>query len=212
MEDIQGMKRARLMTPFLLIAGYLFAVTLPLILSLLLGGPPRQFHQELASGLGILAFSMILAEFVLSGRFRVISNGVGLDRTMRLHQIVARVALVFALLHPLLYQGTPSGGPRPWDPSRQLTLTTDFSALSTGILAYLLLAALVVMAIGRKPLGYKYETWRLLHGVLALLIAVLLLHHTVTAGRYGSHPVMTWLWLLMTVLSLRQSKQSIMPR
>jgi predicted ferric reductase len=189
------------MKPFFLIAVYLFAVTLPLILSLLLGGPPRQLHQELASGLGILAFSMILVEFVLSGRFRAVSNGVGLDKTMRLHQVMARVALVFALLHPLLYQGTPSGGPRPWDPSRQLTLTTDFSALSTGILAYLLLAGLVVMAIGRRQLDYKYETWRLLHGVLALLIALLLLHHTVTAGRYGSLPVMTWVWLLMTGLA-----------
>ncbi|WP_168215630.1 ferredoxin reductase family protein [Marinobacter confluentis] len=162
------------------------------------GWPPRQFHQELASGLGILAFSMILMEFVLSGRFRAVSNGVGLDRTMRLHQLAARAALVFALLHPLLYQGTPSGGPRPWDPGRQLTLTTDFSALSTGIVAYLLLAGLVVMAIGRTQLGYRYETWRLLHGVVALLIAILLLHHTVSAGRYGSHPVMTWVWLVMT--------------
>ncbi|WP_150910378.1 ferredoxin reductase family protein [Marinobacter halotolerans] len=186
------------MKPLFLIGIYLAAVTLPLILSVLLGGPPRQFHQELASALGILAFAMILMEFILSGRFRATSNGVGLDKTMRMHQIMARVALVFALLHPLLYQGTPSGGPRPWDPDRQLTLTTDFSALSTGILAYLLLAALAVMAIGRNQLDYKYETWRLLHGVLALLIAVLLLHHTVTAGRYGAHPVMTWVWLLMT--------------
>lgn len=181
-----------------LIVAYLVAVTLPLVLSSLVGGPPRQFHQELASGLGILAFSMILVEFILSGRFKTISNGVGLDVTMRFHQIMARTALVFALLHPFLYQGTPSGGPRPWDPTRQLTLTTDFSPLSTGIAAYLLLAGLVVMAIGRTQLGYKYETWRLLHGIGALLIAVLLLHHTVYAGRYGSQPVMTWWWLAMT--------------
>lgn len=181
-----------------LIVAYFTIVILPLLLSLLLGGPPREFHQELASGLGILAFSMILLEFILSGRFRVISNGVGLDKTLRLHKIMARVAVVFALIHPLLYQGSPSGGPRPWDPDRQLTLTTDFSALSTGILAYLVLAGLVVMAIGRNQLGYKYETWRLLHGVLALLTAVFLLHHTITAGRYGSQPFMTWVWVVMT--------------
>ncbi|MDI9244664.1 ferredoxin reductase family protein [Marinobacter sp. CHS3-4] len=191
-----------LMKPFLLVIVYLVAVVTPLILSALVGGPPRQFHQELASGLGILAFSMVLMEFVLSGRFRAISNGVGLDVTMRFHQVMARTALVFALLHPLLYQGTPTAGPRPWDPTRQLTLTTDFSALSTGIIAYLLLAGLVVMAIGRTQLNYKYETWRLIHGVGALLIAVLLLHHTVYAGRYGSHPVMTWVWLALTALAV----------
>ncbi len=186
------------MKPLFLIMAYLVAVTLPLILSAWVGGPPRPFHQELASGLGILAFSMVLMEFILSGRFKAISNGVGLDVTMRFHQMMARTALVFALLHPFLYQGTPSGGQRPWDPTRELTITTDFSALSTGIVAYLLLASLALLAIGRTQLDYKYETWRLLHGIGALLIAVLLWHHTVYAGRYGSQPVMTWVWLAMT--------------
>lgn len=186
------------MKPLLLIIAYLAAVTLPLVLSWLLGGPPRPFRQELASGLGILAFSMILMEFVLSGRFKSISNGIGMDVTMRFHQIMARTALAFALLHPLLYQGTPSGDQRPWDPTRQLTITTDFSALSTGIAAYLLLPSLVLLAVGRTRLDYKYETWRLIHGISALLIALLLLHHTVYAGRYGSQPVMIWVWLAMT--------------
>ncbi|WP_138441271.1 ferredoxin reductase family protein [Marinobacter alexandrii] len=190
------------MKPLFLIVGYLVVVTLPLVLSWWVGGPPRQFQQELASGMGILAFSMVLMEFILSGRFKAISNGVGLDVTMRFHQIMARTALVFALLHPFLYQGTPSGGQRPWDPTRALTITTDFSALSTGIAAYLLLPSLVLLAIGRAQLNFRYETWRLLHGIGALLIAVLLLHHTVYAGRYGSQPVMSWVWLAMTGLAI----------
>lgn len=184
--------------PLFLIAAYLVAVTLPLAVSWLVGGPPRAFHQELASGLGILAFSMILAEFVLSGRFKSVSNGVGMDVTMRLHQMMARTALAFALLHPFLYQGTPSGGPRPWDPTRQLTLTTDLVDLSTGIAAFLLLPSLVFSAIGRTRLACRYETWRLVHGLGALAIAGLLLHHTVTAGRYGAQPALTALWLAMT--------------
>jgi len=190
------------MKPLILILGYLTAATLPLALSWAIGGPPRPFRQELASGLGILAFSMILMEFVLSGRFKSISRGVGMDVTMRFHQVMASVALGFALLHPFLYQGTPSGGQRPWDPSRQLTLTTDFSDLATGIASLLLLASLVLLAIGRRQLDYKYETWRLIHGVGALLIALLLLHHTVYAGRYGSQPAMTWLWGAMTGLAV----------
>lgn len=190
------------MKPLFLIVAYLGAVALPLIVSSWVGGVPRQFHQELASGLGMLAFSMILMEFILSGRFRAVSNGIGIDVTMRFHQVMARTALVFAVLHPFLYQGTPSGGQRPWDPTRQLTITTDFSALWTGIAAFLLLSGLAVMAIGRNQLGYRYETWRLLHGLGALLIAVLLLHHTVYAGRYGAQPVMTWVWLAMTAVAV----------
>lgn len=190
------------MKPLLLIIAYLAVVILPLALSWWVGGPPRQFHQELASGLGILAFSMVLMEFLLSGRYKTLSRGIGMDVTIRFHQLMARTALVFALLHPFLYQSTPSGGQRPWDPTRELTLTTDFSALSTGIAAYLLLPSLIVLAIGRSQLNFKYETWRLLHGVGALLIAVLLLHHTVYAGRYGSQPVMTGVWLAMTAVAV----------
>ncbi|MEX0340832.1 MAG: ferric reductase-like transmembrane domain-containing protein, partial [Arenibacterium sp.] len=186
------------MVPLVLICIYFLAVTLPLILSWIFGGPPRALHQELASGLGILAFSMILAEFVLSGRFKSMSKGVGMDVIMRFHQVMARTALAFALLHPFLYQSTPAGGQRPWDPTRQLTITTDFSALSSGIAAFLILPCLVFLAIGRSRLEYKYETWRLIHGMAALLIALLLLHHTTYAGRYGSHPVMTWFWVAMT--------------
>lgn len=190
------------MKPLFLIICYIAVVALPLMLSWLVGGPPRALHQELASGLGILAFAMILMEFVLSGRFKKISNDIGMDVTMRFHQIMARIALAFALLHPFLYRGTPVGGPRPWDPTRQLVITTDISALSTGIAAYLLLPSLVLLAIGRTKLDFKYETWRLIHGVGALLIAALLLHHTIYAGRYGSQPVMTGLWLAMTAIAV----------
>ena len=127
------------MKPFFLIGFYAISVTLPLILSWAVGGAPRPFRQELASGLGILAFSIILTEFVLSGRFKSISKGIGMDVTMRFHQMMARTALAFALLHPFLYTGSPAGGVRPWDPMRRMTLTTDFSDLFTGNAAFLLL-------------------------------------------------------------------------
>lgn len=185
-----------------LVIGYFVIVAMPLLLSWFTGGAPRPFHQDLASGLGILAFAMILLEFILSGRFKRVSNGIGMDVTMRVHQVMARTALIFAMIHPFFYQSTPSGGQRPWDPTRQLTITTDFFSILTGIVAYLLLPSLVILAIGRNQLNYKYETWRLMHGVGALLIALLLYHHTTHAGRYGSQPLMTWVWLAMTAVAV----------
>jgi predicted ferric reductase len=191
------------MKPLLLLSAYLVVVTLPLIVSWLVGGPPRPFYQELASGFGMLAFSIILTEFVLSGRFKSISNGIGMDVTMRFHQIMARSALLFALVHPFLYGGgTPPGGQRPWDPTRQLTITSDIISLSSGIIAFVLLPSLVLFSVYRTQLDYKYEVWRLMHGIGALIIALLLLHHAVYAGRYGSQPVMAWVWLAFTGLAV----------
>lgn len=190
-----------MMRPFVLLALYLIVVCLPLGLSWALDLPPRSFRNELATGLGMLAFAMILTEFVLSGRFRAISGGIGMDVTMRFHQLMARTALVAALLHPFLYRWPP-GPQRPWDPTRVLTLTIDIVPLASGIAAFVLLPTLVMWAIYRDDLEYRHETWRLFHGLGSLLIAGLLWHHTTTAGRHGIDPVMVWLWSAMTGIAL----------
>ena len=92
------------MKPITLISIYLLVVLCPLGASALMGGPSRSAWDEVASGAGMLAFAMILLEFVLSGRFNSISGGIGLDVTMRIHQLMARTALVLALVHPFLYK------------------------------------------------------------------------------------------------------------
>lgn len=185
-----------------LIAAYLCLVSAPLVLSWVLGGPARPFLAELGSVLGILSFSIILAEFLLSGRFKAISREVGMDVTMRFHKVMGCVALAGVLLHPFLFSSTPTGGPRPWDPTRQLGVTTDFTDIATGIIAFLLVPILVVLAVWRSDLDYRYEVWRRIHGILAILIVLFLLHHTVYAGRYGSEPPMTWLWVVLAALAL----------
>ncbi|MEQ8356978.1 MAG: ferredoxin reductase family protein [Kiloniellaceae bacterium] len=158
--------------------------------------PPRGLWDELASGAGLLAYAIILVEFVLSGRFRSISRHLGMDVTMRVHQLCARTALVLALIHPFLYRAV-FDRPLPWDPGRHLTLTVDFGALASGILAWVLLPCFVLLSIWRDRIGYSYETWRWMHGLGALLIAGLLLHHSLAAGRYSADPVLAGLWSLL---------------
>lgn len=189
------------MRPSVLILLYLAAVLLPLFLAWTGGRPPRPVLDELASGAGLLAFAIILVEFVLSGRFRSISGRAGMDVTMRVHQLLARSALVLAMVHPFLYR-TPFALQRPWDPTRQLTLTTDHAALASGTIALVLLPAFVVVAIFRDRLPYRYETWRILHGAGAVIIAVLVLHHTLRAGRYSQDPVLAATWIAMAALAL----------
>ncbi len=188
------------LAPLLLVLLYLATACLPLVLSWASGMPPRSVRNDIASGLGLVAFAMILSEFVLSGRFRIISSGVGLDVTMRFHQLMARTALAFALLHPFAYQWLP-GPARPWDPTRELTLSGDFSALFTGIAAFVLLPAFVIVSMKHDDLGYRYGFWRLTHGLGALVIAGLLLHHTLHAGRYSADPVMVGMWVTMTAVA-----------
>jgi len=184
------------MKPVLLVSLYLTVVLLPLVLAASSGRPPRSLLNELASGAGLLAFSIILIEFVLSGRFRFVSGRIGMDVTMRFHQLLARSALILAIVHPFLYRG-PFGYQRPWDVTRQLTLSTEFGDLTTGLVAWVLLGTFVLLSIARDQLPYKYETWRLMHGFGALLIAAFALHHALNAGRYSQDPLLTGLWVVL---------------
>ena len=187
-----------------LILLYLLVALAPLALAAASGRPPRPVMDEIASGMAMVAFAILLMEFVLSGRFRSISGRVGLDVTMRFHQLLARTALALALAHPFLYT-LPFARPLPFDPTRQLTLTFAAEGLVTGVLAFVLLPAFVVLSIARDRIGWRYETWRLAHGLGALAIAVLVLVHARHAGRYSADPQLAGLWGVLTaaaVLSL----------
>lgn len=180
-----------------LVVLYMCVALFPLALSAAGARPPRSVWDELASGAGMLAFAVILMEFVLSGRFRTVSGRIGMDVTMRFHQLIARTALVLALAHPFLY-ASPFNPPRPWDASRQLTLSFDAGALDAGLVAWILLGVLVAVAIGRRQLDYRYETWRLMHGLGALLVAGFTLRHALGMGRYSADPVLAWFWIGLT--------------
>ena len=182
------------MSPRILFVGYLIVTLLPLGLAAAGARPPRSVWDELGSGAGMLAFSIMLTEFVLSGRFRSISGRIGMDLTMRLHQLLGRTALVLAFIHPFLYQTSPNQ-PVPWDRTRQLTIAYELEFLIGGILAWILLPSLVLLAIGRTKASYRYETWRLMHGIGALAVAALVLHHTLSAGRYAADPALAIVWI-----------------
>ncbi|MEO1161061.1 MAG: ferric reductase-like transmembrane domain-containing protein, partial [Pseudomonadota bacterium] len=190
------------MHALILIAGYLIVTLAPLVLSALQGRAMRPVWDEISSGLAMTAFAILLVEFVLSGRFKVISARIGMDVTMRLHQLLARTALVFVMVHPFLYQTPFLTFPVPWDVSRQLTLGLGIGSLASGLVAWILLPVLVLTAVFRDQLPYRYETWRLMHGAGAVLIAVMAMHHTLNAGRYSSDPLLAGFWMLLLALAL----------
>lgn len=186
--------------PIPLLCAYVMVALMPLGLAAWQELPPRPFRDELSSGLAIVAFSMLMMEFVLSGRFRWVSGRIGIDVTMRFHQVIARGLAVFILIHPFLYS-LPSSSPRPWDTSGQLTLGLSGASFATGVLAWLLIPALVLMGIFRRELRYRYETWRLMHGLGAAMIALLTLHHAVDGGRYSEDRSLAIFWLVLVIVA-----------
>ena len=189
------------MSPYLLFPTYLALALVPLGMAWILSYPPRPFWDELSSAIALTGFAILLVEFVLSGRFRVISGRMGIDATMRFHQLMARPLTLLLLVHPFLYT-TPFGSSLPWDASRQLTLGLEGWSLVSGLAAWILLGVVVVTAIFRDQLPYRYEAWRMSHGIGAGLIALFGVHHALESGRYSDHPAFIVFWLVMVGIAL----------
>ena len=187
--------------PALLLTGYVAIALAPLGLAYAEGLPPRGFLDELSSALALVAFAMLLMEFVLSGRFRTVSGRIGIDLTMRFHQLIARSLAAFILIHPFLYTA-PLDRALPWDASRQLTLGLEATSLATGIIGWLLLGLLIAMGVARDKLPYRYETWRAAHGLGAAAIAIAGAHHAIDAGRYSGQPTLFAFWLVLVCIAL----------
>lgn len=184
----------------ILILAYLTLAFSPLALSALQDLPPRAITDELASGLGMVALAILLVEFILSGRFRPISRPIGMDVTMRFHQLLARTALLMVLLHPILYASWQR--PEANDPTRQGFVSFELHGLLPGIISFLLLGAVAAMAIGRSDLGYRYEIWRFLHGIGAVAMAFFGVLHATRLGRYSQDSVLAWFWWAMLGLAV----------
>lgn len=185
------------MHPAALLVMYVAVALLPVVLAWTQDLPPRPFRDDLSSALAMAGFAMLLMEFVISGRFQLVSGRIGIDVSMRFHQLVARVLTVFLLVHPWLYS-LPAAGGRPGDLSGATSLGLAGAPAGTGWLAWFALILLVVWATFRADVGYRYEIWRLGHGLGALTVALLGLHHAVGAGRYSADATLAGLWYVMT--------------
>jgi predicted ferric reductase len=179
--DPKKPKRMRGIPLALLLAFYLGIAIIPLVIAYLSGVPRASFRDEVATGLALVVFAMVLLEFVLAGRSRWITRHIGIDVVIRLHQLFGWTIIIFVVLHPVLYspgfRGERLSG---W-------------AFASGMLALLLIVALVLQAICRRQ-AENYEQWRIAHAASAVLIAVLGTHHAIEAGRYSETTALALYW------------------
>jgi len=198
------------MTAPQLVAAYVTLVVLPVALGWLLVGPARPWQDEVATILALTGFAALLLEFLLSGRFRIISGRIGIDRTMRWHQAFARVLTVALLLHPFLYDyrayrpsgAVPAGALAATDPARAAVLGLDGWSAATGWAAWMMLLCLTGLAMFRRATPYTYEGWRVMHGLTAAAVALTGLHHALVAGRYSGAGPLAAYWGVLAALAL----------
>ncbi|MFO1318372.1 MAG: ferredoxin reductase family protein [Burkholderiales bacterium] len=186
--------------PAVLMVLYLAIVALPVVASRLVDGIAGDWAHELGNGAGMLATTMLLVQFISSGRYESLSGKTGIDRTMHFHQVTARLLMALALMHPLLLVAPTAFDELPMAMSMLQSLAL-LPTMRTGVVALVLLALLVSLGIWRHRLPVGYEVWRLSHVAGALIVASAGVHHALSVGTYSQGRAMAWLWTGMLVLA-----------
>lgn len=158
----------------------------------------RGFLHELSTGLGLTSFALLLLQFLTSGRFELLTGRAGIDLTMRFHQLMARSLTVFLFVHPFLY----AIGPELEGTGRRIGHMFTSPIYLSGVLAWGLLLFLIITAVFRDRLPWRYELWRASHGVGALVMAGAGVHHALVLGRHSAHPIIAGFWLVLLLLAL----------
>jgi predicted ferric reductase len=160
---------------------YVFLVTFPLVVAAVVvpRGGSISFLVNLADGLGYLALAMMALELALVSRMDQASGAFGQDALLQFHRGMGLGALGLVLLHPLLLVSSRAY------PIAVLGLGVAIPLpIRLGTFAALTALLLVATSLLRKRFKVSYEAWRLLHGIFAVLILLLVALHVSGVGRF----------------------------
>jgi predicted ferric reductase len=180
---------------------YIAAATLPMLAALTSKVEPSGPLSELGTAFALTATALLFLQFLSSGRYESLSGQIGIDRTMGFHRIAAYMLLLFALLHPLSYLADTflTDPVAAW---HRLTGMLASDRLRTGVLALVGLVVIVGLATIRSWPFMRYEYWRASHGLLAIAVAGLVLHHGLMSGTYSAEVPLRLVWLLLAIMAV----------
>ncbi|MCR4269240.1 ferredoxin reductase family protein [Nitratireductor sp. ZSWI3] len=176
-----------------LAAAYVVFCALPAALAAARTTAPLDPWERTAAALGLAGLAAMAVQFVTSGRFQIVSGHLGIDKIMAFHKVAARWVLLALLLHPLFYV-LPTWLEDPDLGLERLVAYLTLPHYRSGVVALLALSVLVVTAILREWLPWRYEFWRGSHLVLGMIAVGAALHHAVAVGRFSAAGPVQALW------------------
>ena len=173
---------------------YLLFILAPLFALLAGSHPPtRDFWTEFSVALGYSGLAMMGLQFGLTARFRYVTEPWGEDVIYHFHRQISLIAVGLVVAHPVILIAVQ---PQLLAPSNMLEapLSAHFALLSI-----FSVIALVGMALWRAALKIKYETWHLVHIVLAVVAITAGVVHMVGSSFYLVDPWKQSLWIGLTI-------------
>ncbi len=152
--------------------------------------------REIGLSFGLVGFTMIMLQPLLSARFRWIEHPFGLDRLLSFHRITGLIAAVFLILHPVILAISIG--------SSRLLLSMDLPWPLIVAKVTLLLALLFSLtALFRRAFKLPFQIWLRAHSALTLLILTgVFVHSYQIAIRFQALPIrILWAAFLVTGVS-----------
>ncbi|QBG49165.1 hypothetical protein EGM51_17840 [Verrucomicrobia bacterium S94] len=178
-------------TVFLTLYSALFA-GVPMLLALGQDVPVGHTYQQWVLFLSLAGFGLLLGLFWLSRLYARDAAPMKFSSTMRWHKYIGYAAGLFMLVHPVLMIARRFMVEES-NPLDNFVLLITSPLMLTGIIAWVLLVLIVALAFVRKH--FKYQTFRLIHGILSFAFAVFSTWHVIRIGRH-SNLVMSVFWIL----------------
>jgi predicted ferric reductase len=173
---------------------YLLFILAPLFALLAGSHPPtRDFWTEFSVALGYSGLAMMGLQFGLTARFRYVTEPWGEDVIYHFHRQISLVAVGLVVTHPIILVAV-----KPELLALSNMLEAPLSA-HFALVSIFSVIALVVTALWRAALKIKYETWHLIHIVLAVVAVTAGVVHMVGSGFYLVDPWKRALWVGLTV-------------
>ena len=158
----------------------------PLLLYTLGNYPRRTILKESLSILFILSFSLMLGQFFLARSYKITGQYIKMSTVLKIHKAIGYIFVSALLVHPFLIVVPRyfESGIDPVEAFLTIVTTTDNTSIVLGIISWSLLLLLGVTSLSRNKLPIKYKTWRILHGVIAILFIAISTWHATDLGRH----------------------------
>jgi len=190
--------RAYIKNSFLRQSVLIFA-GMPLLIWAMGNFPERSLLKEGLSVMTILAFGQMIGQFFWTRTNRSAVANLKMSKVIKYHKTIGYTFIIILFFHPL-YLVVPrffESGVSAVDAFITIVSTLN-QGIVLGIIAWCLMLALGIMSFARKRLPVKYKTWRVFHGILAMLFISIAAWHVIDLGRHANLAMSIFISMLIS--------------
>ena len=171
---------------------------MPLLIWTMGNFPERSLMKESLSVMTILAFCQMIGQFFWTRKNRSAVANLKMSKVIKYHKIIGYTFVIVLLVHPVLLVVPRffESGVAPVDAFITIITTFTNQGVVLGIIAWCLMLTLGITSLARKKLPMKYTTWRVFHGILAILFVSVAAWHVIDLGRHSSLAISTFISVL----------------